>query len=40
MSQVSQQYLKDKDGNVFSPIVSNESIQWSITERETMDFVI
>lgn len=27
MSQVNQQYLKDKDGNIFSPIVSGESIK-------------
>ena len=27
MSSVSQQYLKDKDGNVFSPIVSAGSVK-------------
>lgn len=26
--EVYQQYLKDKNGNIFSPVVSSQSVYW------------
>lgn len=28
MASTSQQYLKDKEGNIFSPVVSSQSVYW------------
>lgn len=32
MSQVNGKYLKDEQGNIFSPIVSVDSVYWEVIE--------